>query len=195
MQIAALGSLCLHAAILSLPLGGAQGERGVSFSPAGRAIRATLRPLAAEAAFAAEPLERVAETRAQAASEGAPGKDSARSTTSEAPRQAAGVVAIPASYLDPSQLTELPHPLEEPPLDLLLPLLARPGVARLILYIDESGRVASVDVESATLPPNVAQSAAQIFAGVRFSPGRIGISAVKSRVRITVGAEERTPGG
>ena len=112
-----------------------------------------------------------------------------------ASREPTNVAAIPAIFPDPSQLTEIPRLLEEPALDLLLSILARPGVARLVLSIDESGGVASVEIESATLPPAVAERAAAIFAKVRFSPGRIGNVAVKSRVRITVGVEERTPGG
>ena len=94
-------------------------------------------------------------------------------------------------FFDPSQLTERPRLLEEPPLELLHPILARPGVARLVLNLDEAGNVTSVEIESATLPPAAAERAAQIFAAVRFSPGRIDGSAVKTRVRITVGAEER----
>ena len=49
----------------------------------------------------------------------------------------------------------------------------------------------AVEIESTTLPQDVAQRAANIFGGLPFSPGRIGSHAVKSRVRITVGAEER----
>jgi len=108
-----------------------------------------------------------------------------------ASRESASVAAIPAIFFDPSQLTEEPRPLEEPRLDWLQPMLARPGVTRLILSIDESGSVASVEIDSTTLPLAVAERAAAIFAEVRFSPGRIGSVAVKTRVRITIGAEER----
>jgi len=196
MQFAALGSLCLHAAILSLPLGGAPGERGLSLSSTARTIRATLRPLIPEPARAPEPSPAVAEIPAPAATGRAAGNDAVQTATPTVQGSSStSALAIPATFLDPSQLTENPKPLAEPPLDLLLPILSRPGVARLILNIDESGRVASVEIESATLPQNVAQRAADIFAALRFSPGRIGSSAVKSRVRITVGAEERKPGG
>jgi hypothetical protein len=102
------------------------------------------------------------------------------------------VAAIPATFFDPSQLTEKPRPLTEPPLDLLHPILASPGVVHLVLYIDESGNVTSTEIDSATLPLPAAERAAAIFAALRFSPGRIDGSAVKTRVRITVGAEERT---
>ncbi len=195
MQIAALGSLCLHAAVLSLPLGGAPGERGLPLLSSGRTIRATLRPLIPEPTRAPDPSHAVAEIRAPVATGRAAGTEAAQATTSGPSPQSASALAIPATFIDPSRLTEIPRPLEEPPVDLLLPILARPGVARLILLIDESGRVTSVEIDSATLPPEAAERAAAIFAGVRFSPGRIGSLAVKTRVRITVGAEERKPGG
>mgnify|MGYP001569028101 CR=1 FL=1 len=195
MQIAALGSLCLHAAVLSLPLGGAPRERGFPLSSTARTIRATLRPLVPEPTRAPDPSHAVADVRAPAATGRVAGTEAAQATTSGPGPQSASALAIPATFFDPSRLTEIPRPLEEPALDLLLPILSRPGVARLILLIDESGRVTSVEIESATLPQNVAQRAADIFAGLRFSPGRIGSSAVKSRVRITVGAEERKSGG
>jgi hypothetical protein len=99
--------------------------------------------------------------------------------------------AIPATFLDPSQLTEHPKPLKEPSVHLLLPMLARSGMARLVLYIDELGRVTSVEVDSATLPPATVDRAVAIFSVVPFSPGRVDGIAVKTKVRITVGAEER----
>ena len=118
-----------------------------------------------------------------------------KETKREAPpggeRNSAAVAAIPATFLDPSQLTEKPRPLSEPPLDLLHPILASPGVARLILYIDETGQVVSAEIDSATLPRAAAERAAAIFAALKFSPGRVDGTAVKTRVRITVGAEER----
>ena len=108
-----------------------------------------------------------------------------------ADRAPAKPTAPPAIFFDPSQLTERPTPLTEPPLDLLHSVLARAGTADLLLSIDESGNVVSVDVDSATLPAAVAERAAAIFSTMRFSPGRIDGTAVKTRVRITVGAEKR----
>jgi len=99
--------------------------------------------------------------------------------------------AIPATFLDPAQLTEHPKPLKEPAVHLLLPMLARSGMARLVLYIDELGHVTSVEVDSATLPAATVDRAVAIFAAVPFSPGRVDGIAVKTKVRITVGAEER----
>ena len=106
-------------------------------------------------------------------------------------RAPAKPASAPAIFFDPSQLTERPRPLSEPPLELLHTILARAGTAQLVLYIDEVGQVTSTEIESATLPPAAAERAASIFAALRFSPGRIDGTAVKTRVRITVGAEAR----
>lgn len=197
MHVAALGSLLIHAALLSLPLGGVHKERGVPVSAAGAAIRAFLRPEVAEPARSPEPVEPAAATQPPVAPtparEDPDVKPEPKAEPDPAPAGGAPVstAAIPATFLDPSQLTEKPKPLKEPPVDLLLPILARPGVARLVLYIDELGRVTSVEVDSATLPPAAVGRAVAIFAAVRFSPGRVDGTAVKTKVRITVGAEER----
>jgi len=106
-------------------------------------------------------------------------------------RESTSVAAIPATFLDPSALTEKPRPLREPRLDLLTPILARAGLVHLVLYINEHGVVEDVQIDSATLPPAAVERAAAIFAAVPFSPGRIEGTAVRTRVRITVGAEER----
>ena len=120
-----------------------------------------------------------------------PRKETKREAPPDGSRNSATLAPIPATFLDPSRLTEKPRPLSEPPLDLLHPILASPGVARLILYIDETGQVTKAEIDSATLPRAAAERAAAIFAGLRFSPGRLDGVAVKTRVRITVGAEER----
>ncbi|TAK44158.1 MAG: hypothetical protein EPO27_13175 [Betaproteobacteria bacterium] len=109
-------------------------------------------------------------------------------------RKSPGAVTIPGSYVDAKQLTELPRPLTEPRLDMLQSILARPGIARLTLYVDQSGRVADVEVISTTLPPKATERAVTIFSTMLFSPGRIGGLAVRSRVPVTVGAEERKAG-
>jgi hypothetical protein len=120
-----------------------------------------------------------------------PPKEAKREPEAIADRAPAKPAAKPAIFLDPSQLTERPKPLTQPPLELLHSVLARSGTVQLVLSIDEEGNVTAVDVDSATLPPAVAERAAGIFATMRFSPGRVDGNAVKSRVRITVGAEER----
>lgn len=100
----------------------------------------------------------------------------------------AGVVPIPDDYFDARKLTQAPRPLTEPPIAELERIVRNAGEVRMTLFIDESGRVAAIDVESATLAQDAVARAAEIFSELRFSPGRIGAMAVKSRVGITVGA-------
>ena len=174
-----------------MPLGGAQKERGPAASPAATAIRAFLRPEVPEP-VAPPPVKPLARPESPPQIPPPPSLKEAKSEIQPVPDRApAKPKAAPAIFFDPSQLTERPKPLTRPPLELLHSVLARGGTAELLLSIDETGSVTGVDIDSATLPPAVAERAAQIFATVRFSPGRIDGNAVKSRVRITVGAEER----
>jgi len=110
--------------------------------------------------------------------------------TMQAPARetARGVLPIPDDYLEAKQLTEIPRPLSEPPLAELERIVSRAGAVRMTLFIDESGKVVAIDVQSASLPQDAVLRAAEIFSEVRFSPGRIGAIAVKSRLGITVGA-------
>lgn len=196
MHVAALGSLLIHAALLSLPLGETQ-RSGRTAIKAGSTIHAFLRPPPAEptavvATPAAPPKIEEAVTE--------PAPPVPRPRASPQPQEAetsasnARPAPIPATYFDPSRLTEPPRPLEEPPVDRLLRMMARPGVANLVLYIDETGTVTSAEIdESSTLPPAVNEQAAALFRAIRFSPGRIDGTPVKTRVRITLGLQERTP--
>ena len=106
-------------------------------------------------------------------------------------RDSTDLAAIPATFFDPALLNQQPRPLREPSFELLMPILAREGQVQLVLYIDESGKIERVEIGSATMPPAAAERVAQIFAAIPFSPGRIDGTAVKTRVRITVGAENR----
>jgi TonB family protein len=195
LQIAALGSLLLHAAVLSLPLGDAQRAGRLARSPQAGTIHALLRPepAAPDATVPAPatPAPQPRESLPQAARPEPPPRPTPKPEPSGKSAAATESVAIPATYLDPSKLTEPPRPLEEPPVERLLRMMARPGVGSLLLYIDESGIVTNVEIGSSTLPPAVNQRAAELFGAVRFSPGRIDGVAVKTRVRITFGTEER----
>ena len=171
-----------------MPLGGAQKERGLAASAASSVIRAFLRPEVPETPPATPPAP--PELRPATAPPPAP-KEAKRDPQPVPDRAPAKPASAPAIFFDPSQLTERPRPLSEPSLELLHPILARAGTAQLVLSIDETGKVTAVEVESATLPPAAAERAAAIFAELQFSPGRIDGTAVKARVRITVGAEER----
>ena len=187
-----LGSVSLHAALLTLPLGGALKGPRVAIEKAGGVIRAFLRTEtpeptpAPETVVFAKPEPAATEINPPPRTE--PAQPPAPAAT---PGGSTNVAAIPATFFDPAQLTEKPRPLNEPRLDLLQPMLGRAGIAKLILYIDETGSVDRVEVESASLSPEAVARAKVIFAALRFSPGRFDGAPVKSRVRITVGAEEQ----
>lgn len=194
MHVAALGSLLIHAAVLSLPLGDSH-RAGRAAMKAGSTIHAFLRP---------EPIQPAAVAPAPPPAPGIPEATPDRTPPAVPPRatrqpdapaksdSSNRPAAIPATYFDPSRLTEPPRPLEEPPVHRLLPMMARPGVVHLVLYIDEVGTVTSVEIDSSTLPAAVNERAAELFRAVRFSPGRIDGMAVKTRVRIAFGTQERT---
>ena len=184
-----LGSLSLHAALLTLPLGGALKGPRTAIESAGGVIRAFLRAEAPEPVPAPEPVV-VAKPEPAPIEIKPPPRTEAAKPPAPAGMPRESTAAIPATFFDPAQLTEKPRPLNEPRLDLLYPMLGRAGVAKLVLYIDESGNVDRVEVESASLSPEAVERAKMIFAGLRFSPGRFDGAPVKSRVRITVGAEE-----
>ena len=186
-----LGSVSLHAALLTLPLGGALKGPRSAIENAGGAIRAFLRTEAPEPAPAPEPVVVAKPKPTPTEIEPPPQTEP---TKPPAPRESSTAAAIPATFFDPAQLTEKPRPLSEPRLDLLVPLLGRAGVAKLILYVDETGNVDRVEVDSASLSPEAVERAKVIFAALRFSPGRFDGAPVKSRVRITVGAEDRKAG-
>ena len=173
-----------------MPFGGTQKERGIAASAA-TAIRAFLKPEVTEPVAAPPPTPQL-QARPTVLPPPAQPKEAKREAQPLPDQAPAKPAAAPAIFFDPSQLTERPKPLSQPNLELLQSVLARAGTVQLLLSIDETGNVTAVDIDTATLPPAVAQRAAAIFATVRFSPGRIDGNAVKSRVRITVGAEERS---
>jgi outer membrane biosynthesis protein TonB len=189
-----LGSVSLHAALLTLPLGGALKGPRVAIEKAGGVIRAFLRTETPEPTLAPEPVVVANPKPAPTEIEPPPPEPAKPPAPAAVPGGSTNVAAIPATFFDPAQLTEKPRPLGEPRLDLLQPMLGRAGMAKLILYIDETGRVDRVEVESASLSPDAVERAKVIFAALRFSPGRFDGAPVKSRVRITVGAEENKDG-
>jgi len=63
--------------------------------------------------------------------------------------------------------------------------------ARLALLIDEDGTVVKVSSNDPQLPAIFAESAINAFAHARFHPGRIGETAVKTRMVVDVEFEER----
>lgn len=186
---AALISLGLHAAMLVLPLG-VRGGQGFMQRDAASILHASFRPPPAVASLAPV-LSSAAEDKAAAAPQSVEADKPLPDPAAEAP---AGTLSVAATYFKASQLTEIPRPLAEPPLDSIERLIAGEGAVRMTLYIDEWGQVTAIDVRSATLPDPVVRQAAAIFSHVPFSPGRIGRFAVKSQIGITVGAADAAPG-
>ena len=67
-------------------------------------------------------------------------------------------------------------------------------VARLALYIDETGTVRHVEPEGPRLPDALAWAARQAFLAAMFSPGQIQGEVVKSLIRVEVMFESRDRG-
>lgn len=100
----------------------------------------------------------------------------------------AGVLPIGApAFYTADQLTQRPRPLSPPHLDGLggpnAPLL---GTVILKLWIGDSGRVVSVEIEESQVPAAAAAAAAAAFAELRFAPGEINGQVVGAIMRIEV---------
>jgi outer membrane biosynthesis protein TonB len=65
--------------------------------------------------------------------------------------------------------------------------------AVLVIFIDEAGDVAHVEVDRSNLPAEFEMSAREAFARARFRPGLIGERPVRSRLRIEVGFDSGVP--
>lgn len=181
--MAALASMCVHAAVLVLPLGFAAGERAFRPMLGGMPLKVALAPPEARAIVAAVPR--------------APNEGANRAHQPKRPQpvgnatEASGIRPPAAVYFAAAQLTEQAHPLAPLPLDLLRRVVVRPGSAELTLLIDEAGQVAGVEVKSATLPPAAITRAEEVLRSASFAPGRIGDAAVKSRLGITIRIEDQ----
>jgi len=195
-----------------VPLGTTRGEESLIGARIARPLHAVLRAPAIEvppqrvdpqprpaetASSAPAPAAAVAEASAAVAAIAPvkPAPEMPPSTSEPAPRtgeSTAGIVPLPDDYLDARELSELPRPLADPRLAEIERIVSRAGEIRMVLFIDESGKVVAIDVRSSTLPGDAVASAVSIFSEVPFSPGRVGGAAVKSRIRITVGAARRS---
>ena len=107
-------------------------------------------------------------------------------------------VAAPADdedYVDPRRLTVRPSPVG----DVVLPELPASDLktalkAVMTLFIDDTGRVVRIRVESSNLPVDAEVAIRQVFMQAPFRPGAIDGRAVKSRMRIEVGFDAAAPG-
>lgn len=103
-------------------------------------------------------------------------------------RRGSDVLPIPApAYYSSDQLTKRPRPTSEPKLDVPRSV-ARSVSGRVVLrlWIDELGKVASVEVESSDLPETVSGTAAAAFGKLHFVPGEIDGRRVRTLMRIEV---------
>lgn len=193
-----------------MPLGISRGEESLIGSRVTRPLRAVLRTPLSEPT--AQALERESPSMGPATAPDPVGPDATGAIAAIGPTKPAheasaepaaavpavraaepttGVVPLADDYLEAKDLSELPRPLSDPRLAELERLVSSAGEVRMVLFIDESGRVVAIDVRSATLPTTAVARAAEIFSDVPFSPGRVGSMAVKSRIGITVGAARR----
>jgi TonB family protein len=98
------------------------------------------------------------------------------------------LLPVPApTYYSTDQLTKPPQPTSEPRLDVPRSVARSvSGKVVLKLWIDERGKVDLVEVESSNLPQAVAGTAAAAFGKLRFAPGEIDGTRVRTLMRIEV---------
>jgi hypothetical protein len=92
-----------------------------------------------------------------------------------------------APFFPADQLTR--HPRSKDKIDLNIPearLLTDPGSLVLNLWIDNLGKVVSVEIDKTDLPEEYATAVAETFSQVRFEPGEIHGRPVRSILRIEI---------
>jgi hypothetical protein len=98
------------------------------------------------------------------------------------------------AFFPASQLTRRPHARDK--VDLNIPeadRLTTSGTVVLKLWIDNLGKVVSVEVESTNLPEEFAAAVAVSFGAVRFEPGEMYGRPVGSILRIEISHEDPLP--
>jgi len=105
-----------------------------------------------------------------------------------------GLLPIPApTYYTTDQLTKRPQPTSDPRLDVpeIGPIFAS-GKVILRVWINELGKVDSVDVEKSDLADAISATAAAAFARLRFVPGELDGRPVGTMMRIEVTYDDGT---
>jgi Gram-negative bacterial TonB protein C-terminal len=95
-------------------------------------------------------------------------------------------------YFTRAMLSQAPSPLDAVVID--YPLIENDSghhVSELTLFIDETGRVARVRVDGASLPAALEAAARQAFASAQFRAGEVDGHAVKSQIRVEVVFDNR----
>ena len=173
-------AVALHAALLL----GTWGGVFLDSTPAGPTPGAVAHVLVLGAPRNATPVPPVRE-------EPAPPVAKLRPVERPAPSASQSMASAPSDddeYVDPRRLTVRPSPIG----DIVLPELPASDLkaalkAVMTLFIDDTGRVVRIRVESSNLPADAEFAVQQVFMQAPFRPGIIDGRAVKSRMRIEVG--------
>lgn len=198
-SLALAGSLALHLGLLSLPPGTLGGVHHKQFRHGGLAAPAPA-PLSVRLGWKIPPpptappshlLSQKIKPSAQfIASEGQsnPGQESEKireegNTPNQEGASSAGV-PIPY-YYPPTEVTRRPHIASDIDSSDIDDEMGE-GKSVLILFINETGKVDKVDVETSQLPERLGILVMQQFARARFHPAEKDEQAVKSRLRIEV---------
>ncbi|WP_372527573.1 energy transducer TonB [Piscinibacter sp.] len=194
-------SLLLHGLILPIATGVVEPQSGRPGHAGGRAVSTRLPPSAIQARRAVEvmtiepahpvephvPVRRSPDPAPAATSMQAPAPDLQPLADSAGqdgdgdyfPRSMLSVAPVPVSVV------VIPFPEVEGP--------AERYVTRLLLFIDEFGKVVRVRVDGPSLPQALEEAARNAFLNARFSPGQVDGLAVRSRIRVEVTFEAANP--
>lgn len=185
--LALLASLCLHVyLILSVPVG----QGGTAGHMARKApLQASLRlPTLAIKTTAAGTVVVSHGTESREPSSPSPAEDGPADTAQTSTTTGIGLpFQEEAPAFESSELTDRPAALDalSPELEKTLPP-GSSGLAILVLEIDETGTVVSVTPESSAIAPDSLERISAAFKAMRFLPGRIGKTPVKTRMRLEV---------
>jgi hypothetical protein len=105
--------------------------------------------------------------------------------------EAAALLPLPAParphYFPVSQLTLRPVVLQDIPANLALDLPDAPAQAAVLrLLINEHGGIDKVIVDESSVPESAAQAIAEAFRSIRFRPGELEGTPVKSQLKIQI---------
>lgn len=200
----------LHAALLSIPVrseradhaAGAVGHMQVRLLTAPLAQGVTMVSAVQAPALSAEmPATQPAATDAvpaatlePATSAGPHSRAAAADLSPPLPTFGLVVAGIDADgdYFPRALLSKAPNPLNAVVID--YPFVENDSgryISELTLFIDESGQVARVRVDGASLPAVLEEAARRAFASTRFRAGEVDGRAVKSQIRIEVVFDSR----
>jgi len=201
--------VALHAALLAVPVRSARPEGAAPVGAQMQVRIVTAPPVQAatdpadqapsSATQAALPTAAPTEGAAAAAPPNSPATDTqpAGAPANTSPPMPKFGLALPGidsdgDYFPRALLSKAPSPLEPVVID--YPLIENDSghhVSELTLFIDETGRVARVRVDGASLPAALEDAARRAFTGSQFRAGEVDGRSVKSQIRIEVVFDNR----